>query len=116
MDTLVNLTANIDVQVMQGNKVVEIRNSGLNKGTAGMHWISKNEYDFILAIGDDFTDEDLFKILPDTAYSIRVGIIRSYARFNLHNYVEVIELLREMVGVDMTSDSINKGIRDEIPG
>ncbi len=115
MDTLVNLTANIDVQVMQGNKVVEIRNSGFNKGTAGMHWISKNEYDFILAIGDDFTDEDLFKILPDTAYSIRVGITQSYARFNLHNYVEVIELLREMVEVDMKSDSINKGIRDEIP-
>src|SRR5659263_291125 len=113
MDTLLNLTSNIDVQVMPGNKVVEIRNSGFDKGTAGMNWISRNEYDFILAIGDDFTDEDMFKILPDTAYSIRVGITQSYARFNLHNYVEVIELLREMVEVDMTSDS-NKGIRDEI--
>jgi trehalose 6-phosphate synthase/phosphatase len=115
IDTLVNLTANINVQVMQGNKVVEVRNAGFNKGTAGMQWISKNEYDFILAIGDDFTDEDLFKILPDTAYSIRVGIIQSYARFNLHNYVEVIELLRQMVEVNVTSDCINKGIRNEIP-
>jgi len=115
MDNLVNLTANIDVQVMPGNKVVEIRNSGFDKGTAGMHWISRNEYDFILAIGDDFTDEDLFKILPDTAYSIRVGITQSYARFNLYNYVEVIELLRQMVEVDLRSDSINRGILDEIP-
>lgn len=97
MDTLVNLTANIDVQVIQGNKVVEVRNAGLNKGTAGMHWISKNEYDFILAIGDDFTDEDLFRILPDTAYSIRVGVIQSYARFNLHNHIEVLELLKQIV-------------------
>ncbi|CAG0950594.1 MAG: Bifunctional trehalose-6-phosphate synthase/phosphatase [Candidatus Methanoperedens nitroreducens] len=115
MDTLVNLTANIDVQIMQGNKVVEIRNTGFNKGTAGMHWISKNEYDFILAIGDDFTDEDLFRILPDTAYSIRVGITQSYARFNLHNYVEVIELLRQMVEVNVISDIINKEIYNEIP-
>ncbi|HWQ95824.1 MAG TPA: bifunctional alpha,alpha-trehalose-phosphate synthase (UDP-forming)/trehalose-phosphatase, partial [Candidatus Methylomirabilis sp.] len=116
MDTLVNLTANIDVQVMQGKKVVEIRSAGFNKGTAGMYWISKNEYDFILAIGDDFTDEDLFKILPDTAYSIRVGITQSYARFNLHNHIEVIELLKQMIETDIISDNITKGIHNEIPG
>ncbi len=104
MDTLVNLTANIDVQVLQGNKVVEIRDAGLNKGTAGMHWISRKQYEFILAIGDDFTDEDLFRILPDTAYSIRVGVTQSYARFNLHNYIEVLELLRQILKDDMTSN------------
>lgn len=97
IDYLVNFTANLDVQVLQGSKVVEIRNSGVNKGIAGMHWISKNDFDFILAIGDDQTDEDLFRILPETAYSIRVGITRSYARFNLHNHMEVIELLEQLI-------------------
>lgn len=96
VDDLVNLTANIDVQVLQGNKVVEVRSAGINKGAAALHWISKGEFDFILAIGDDWTDEDLFKILPETAYSIKVGMTQSYARFNLNSHSEVIELLKKM--------------------
>ncbi|MEW6095834.1 MAG: bifunctional alpha,alpha-trehalose-phosphate synthase (UDP-forming)/trehalose-phosphatase [bacterium] len=100
IDYLVNFTANIDVQVLQGSKVVEIRNAGVNKGVAGLHWVSKNDFDFISAIGDDWTDEDFFKALPETAYSIRVGMSQSHARFNLHNYIEVIELLEQLVEKD----------------
>jgi len=96
-DDLISLTANIDLQILQGSKVVEIRNSGINKGVAAAHLLSKNEYDFVLAIGDDWTDEDLFKILPQEAYSLKVGIGSSYARYNLKNYKEVIKLLQEMV-------------------
>lgn len=96
VDDLVNFTANIDVQVLQGNKVVEVRNAGLNKGDAGMYCKSKGDFDFIMAVGDDWTDEDLFKVLPETAYSIRIGMTQSYARFNLHNCSEVIKLVREL--------------------
>lgn len=96
MDDLVNFTANIDVQVFQGSKVVEVRPSGVNKGTAGIYWISKNKFDFILAIGDDWTDEDLFKVLPETTYSIKVGMSSSYARFNLRNFLEVRKLIEEI--------------------
>ena len=60
-DHLLNFTANIDVQVLQGHKVVEVRHGGVNKGTAAMHWLGKDTYDFILGIGDDWTDEDLFE-------------------------------------------------------
>lgn len=94
VDDLVNFTANIDVQILQGSKVVEVRCAGLNKGVAGMHFISKDNFDFILAIGDDWTDEDLFKVLPETAYSLRVGLTQSYARFNLHSHRAVLELLQ----------------------
>ncbi|MDI6839478.1 MAG: bifunctional alpha,alpha-trehalose-phosphate synthase (UDP-forming)/trehalose-phosphatase [bacterium] len=97
IDDMVNLTANIDVQVLQGSKVVEVRTAGVDKGTSALHWISKNAFDFIMAIGDDCTDEDLFRILPETAYSIRVGMIPSYAKFNLHNYMEVRKFIEEMV-------------------
>jgi trehalose 6-phosphate synthase/phosphatase len=96
VDDLVNFTANIDVQILQGSKVVEVRCAGVNKGNAGLHFIAKDNFDFILAIGDDWTDEDLFKVLPETAYSIRVGLTQSYARFNLHNHIRVIELLKEL--------------------
>jgi trehalose 6-phosphate synthase/phosphatase len=97
IDDLVNFTANIDIQILQGSKVVEVRNTGVNKGTAGMHFISKDNFGFILAIGDDWTDEDLFRVLPPTAYSIKVGMTQSYARFNLRNYIEVRKLIEEMV-------------------
>jgi trehalose 6-phosphate synthase/phosphatase len=96
IDGLVNFTANIDLQVVRGNKVVEVRNAGVDKGNAGLYLLKRCEPDFILAIGDDWTDEDLFKVLPERAHSIRVGLGRSYARHSLHRHEEVIQLLQEL--------------------
>ena len=96
-DDLVNFTANIDIQVLQGSKVIEVRCSGVNKGIAGMYFISKNNFDFMLAIGDDYTDENLFKVIPQIAYSIKVGMTQSYAKFNLHSYIEVMRLLEQLM-------------------
>jgi trehalose 6-phosphate synthase/phosphatase len=93
-DHLLNFTASIDVQILQGSKVVEVRPAGVNKGLAALRWISSQKHDFILAIGDDWTDEDLFAILPEDAYSIRVGVTSTRARFNLKNADEVIGLLQ----------------------
>jgi len=95
MDDLVSFTANLDIQVLQGSKVVEVKCAGVNKGAAALAFLSDRP-DFILAVGDDWTDEDLFKVLPETAYSVRVGIRHSRARFNLYSHVEVLNLLREL--------------------
>ncbi|MEE8607307.1 MAG: bifunctional alpha,alpha-trehalose-phosphate synthase (UDP-forming)/trehalose-phosphatase [Nitrospiraceae bacterium] len=95
MDDLVRFTANIDIQVLRGSKAVEVRNAGVNKGIAALRWGSK-DFDFMMAIGDDWTDEDLFKVLPETAYSIRVGTTQSYARFNLPSPTEALKLLKEL--------------------
>lgn len=95
-DTLVNLTANIDLQVLAGKKVIEVRVSGINKGTAALDWMSHSRAEFVLAIGDDWTDEDLFAVLPESAYSIRVGMVQSRARFNVRSYLDVRQLLEQM--------------------
>jgi trehalose 6-phosphate synthase/phosphatase len=95
-DHLVSFTANIDVQVLQGSKVVEVRPAGINKGLAALRWISNDKRDFILAVGDDRTDEDLFANLPEDAYSIRVGMTNTRARFNLRTVDEVLELLQAL--------------------
>ncbi len=97
LDDLVHLTANIDVQVIPGNRVIEVRNAGINKGVAAKDILSRRTYDFIIAVGDDWTDEDLFRVLPESAYSIRVGVTQSYARYNLYNYLEVRDLIEEMI-------------------
>jgi trehalose 6-phosphate synthase/phosphatase len=95
-DYLINFTANQDLQIMQGKKVVETRISGISKGMAALHWLEAAEYDFILAAGDDVTDEDLFRVLPEKAFSLKVGLTASSARFNVMNHKEFITLLQEL--------------------
>jgi trehalose 6-phosphate synthase/phosphatase len=95
-DDLLNFTGNIDVQIVQGSKTVEVRSSGVGKAAALRHWLRDQEFDFVLAIGDDHDDEELFTALPARGYSIRVGIGRTNAHFNLREPKEVIKLLEEL--------------------
>jgi trehalose 6-phosphate synthase/phosphatase len=96
LDDLTGFTRNIDVQVFEGNKVIEVRNSGVNKGTAAIEWLAGRSPEFILGIGDDWTDEDLFRALPPTVFSIRVGVANTSARYYLSNHTAVRRLLREL--------------------
>lgn len=95
-DHIMTFTANIDVQVLRGSKVVEIRNAGVNKGIAARHWTNRSSYSFILAAGDDWTDEDLFKALPEEAYTVRIGITNTQARFNFRDHHEVLQMLTSL--------------------
>lgn len=97
MDHLVSYTANIDIQIMRGHKVIEVRTAGVSKGTAGQYFLVKGPFDFILSIGDDWTDEDLFGVMPELAYSIKVGIANTRARYNLRNSKDVLRLLDMLV-------------------
>ncbi|HUK42409.1 MAG TPA: bifunctional alpha,alpha-trehalose-phosphate synthase (UDP-forming)/trehalose-phosphatase, partial [Candidatus Acidoferrales bacterium] len=98
-DHLLAFTANIDVQILRGSKVIEIRNAGVNKGAAARHWLAKRNFDFVLAIGDDATDEDMFVALPPATYSFHVGRARTGARFYLRDQSEVIQLLEELASI-----------------
>lgn len=82
-DNLNEFLANTDLQLMHGKKVVEIRPGGINKGQAARYFLARDSYDFVLAAGDDWTDEDLFKVLPAGAYSIKIGYGTTDARFFL---------------------------------
>ncbi|MDY7018661.1 MAG: trehalose-phosphatase, partial [Chloroflexota bacterium] len=93
---LLNFTVDLDLQVLEGNRVIEVKNTGINKGRAALRWISREDWGFILAIGDDWTDEDVFKVLPATAWSIKVGFSSSAAKFNLGYPIQVRYLLTEM--------------------
>ncbi|HEY6193024.1 MAG TPA: bifunctional alpha,alpha-trehalose-phosphate synthase (UDP-forming)/trehalose-phosphatase [Bacteroidota bacterium] len=102
MDDLHRFTANIDLQVLQGKKIIEVRNSGINKGLAALHWFSKGSFEFIMAIGDDSTDEDLFAAMPPDAVSIRVGIGRTQARSSLRTPKDVVNLLGQLAKEQIT--------------
>lgn len=85
------------LQLMPGDKVLEIKNIEVNKGKAALSIIDHDEYDFILAFGDDYTDEDIFKALPESAITVKVGSNVSSAKFYLRNPREVRNFLRNMV-------------------
>jgi trehalose 6-phosphate synthase/phosphatase len=101
-DYLINITANMNLQVTQGSKIIEIGNAGISKGVAAGFWLSEKKYDSILAIGDDMTDEDLFKALPESAYTIKVGTSQSHARLYVESYLEVLTLLNRLVQIEAT--------------
>ena len=96
-ETLRHLTSNLNIGVLEGSKVVEIKNTGINKGRAALKWIKRKKWDFILAIGDDWTDEDIFSMLPQNAFSIRVGHGVSEARYRIDDPKAVIKLLKAML-------------------
>jgi trehalose 6-phosphate synthase/phosphatase len=96
-DALLHLTTNLDIGVLEGSKVMEIKHIGINKGRAAHRWLAKGSWDFILAIGDDVTDEDIFSVLPESAYSIKVGLGLSKAKFNIASFHEVRELLMALI-------------------
>jgi trehalose 6-phosphate synthase/phosphatase len=96
VDDLAGYTRNIDVQVLEGNKVVEVRNTGVNKGTAAVAWLAEHAPDFILGIGDDWTDEDLFRALPSSAFTVRLGVANTAARYYLSSPAMVRRVLREL--------------------
>ena len=95
-ETLYFLTSNLELDVAEGNKIVEVKNAGINKGSAAMKWMSKKNWDFMLAVGDDVTDEDLFSVLPEFAYSIKVGLAPSKAKFRFKSQKDVRSLLENL--------------------
>ena len=90
---LTSLIANDDLTVMNGNKVVEIKSSNVNKGRAAMRMVARKEYDFIFAIGDDWTDEFMFQELPKEAVTVKVGRMKTQARYFLDGPGAVRQLL-----------------------
>ncbi|MEM4445876.1 MAG: trehalose-phosphatase [Candidatus Jordarchaeales archaeon] len=97
IDVLSRLAPVLKVDVIAGNKYVEARSSGVSKGLAALHWLSKENWDFVLAMGDDTTDEEMFAALPSSAYSVKVGLSPSRARFAVESVEEARLLIGEMV-------------------
>ena len=95
-DELSYFSENTDLQVLQVSKSIEVRNVGIDKGVAAKLLLSGKTFDFVLAVGDDLADEDLFRVVPEKSYSIKVGLARSYAKFNLRNDREVVQLLTDL--------------------
>jgi len=85
-----------NLQIMRGNKVIEIKSPYHNKGSEVRRILKNHSFDFILAMGDDTTDEDTFRELPNEAYTIKIGAISEIARYNLRSQTGTLPFLKRL--------------------
>lgn len=87
-----------NLRIIDGNKIVELMNNEINKGKAVNKVFLLNNYDYVLSIGDDQTDEDMFRALLDNlnAYTIKVGEGKTVAKHKLKSVSEVLNLLSQL--------------------
>lgn len=97
---LKELISNHGLSVLEGNKVLEIKSSGVNKGKAAGKLLIQNKHDFIFAIGDDWTDEFLFKELPESAVTVKVGLKKTAATYFVNETSRVRSLLNKFIEID----------------
>ncbi|MEP5612570.1 MAG: bifunctional alpha,alpha-trehalose-phosphate synthase (UDP-forming)/trehalose-phosphatase [Cyclobacteriaceae bacterium] len=87
-----------DIQVQEGDMVIEVKHSQVNKGTAVANWLQQETYDFYMACGDDWTDEDTFKAMPEETHTIKVGAASSAAKYRVESYKDIRVLLQSLSG------------------
>lgn len=108
-DALRYLLPEYDLQLLMGDKVIEVKINLLNKGKAAREVVDHYDPDFIFAIGDDSTDEDMFYELPDTAITVKVGNKQTLARYYIENQEEVLNLLQELTSRKTETSSSKNG-------
>lgn len=95
VDNLLSITQNMNLQVFHGNKMVEVY-YGIDKSEVAQHWLNQKNYDFILALSADWSDEELFHNLPEHSYSIKIGHIYTEARYILKDQKDAVKLLTDL--------------------
>ena len=89
--------ANVPVEILPGDKVVEVRPHGVHKGLAVRDVLARAPLDqLLLAMGDDRTDEDLFAALPPGSVAVHVGPAPSAAPVRLRDVRAARAVLAEI--------------------
>lgn len=97
VNELIGPVSRHNLQIMRGNKIVEIKSPDYHKGSEVERLLSQKDYDFVLAIGDDTTDDDMFRALPAHGISIKVGDFSEAAQYRLPWQDEVVPFLEGLI-------------------
>jgi len=93
-EVLGSVIHSLSLSLQEGNKVLEVKDSRVNKGQSASVFIQNQPYDFVLGVGDDYTDEDLFAALPPDAYAVKVGMGATGAKYRLNTWRSMRRLLK----------------------
>ena len=97
IETVLNSLLTDQFQILNLNKAIEITSRKFDKGSAVDQLRKNKNYDHILCIGDDVTDENMFKSLDKNSTSIKVGTKNTIAKFYIKDTKGVIDLLSELI-------------------
>jgi trehalose 6-phosphate synthase/phosphatase len=97
VNALIGPCSRLNLQIVPGNKVVEIKPPDFTKGSEVIRRMEQHNYDFILAIGDDTTDEDMFRVLPPDGVSIKVGNFSQAAKYRIPLQSSVVPFLNNLI-------------------
>ncbi|KAG5532042.1 hypothetical protein RHGRI_026606 [Rhododendron griersonianum] len=115
LDHLESVLANEPVTVKSGQNIVEVKPQGVSKGLVAKRLLSTMQdrgmlADFVLCIGDDRSDEDMFEVItssidgPSIARNAEVfacTVCRkpSKAKYYLDDSVEIVRLMQGLASV-----------------
>lgn len=97
LKTVLSSLISDQLSMMDMDKALEVIDRQIDKGTAVAEMIGQHPYDFILCIGDDVTDENMFVALPDDAFTIKVGKKPTIASYSIAGVAKVKELLSAII-------------------
>ena len=90
--------SNQPLEVLEGNKVIEIRLRGISKAVVAQRQEAGTAR-IAVAFGDDRTDADLFNALPSGSVTIAVGDTLRVGRFRVASFRDVRRLLRTLIEI-----------------
>ena len=99
-ETLHGMIKTSNLELQEGNKVLEIKDNKVNKGQVASKLLSEGIYDFVLGAGDDATDEHLFSVLPKDGYPVKIGLHKTCARYRLKSWRSMRNLLGRFAEMD----------------
>ncbi|XP_028767133.1 alpha,alpha-trehalose-phosphate synthase [UDP-forming] 6 [Neltuma alba] len=115
LDHLESVLANEPVTVKSGQNIVEVKPQGVSKGIVVKRLLStmqENEIspDFVLCIGDDRSDEDMFEVISSSlagptlapkaeVFACTVGRKPSKAKYYLDDTAEIVRLMQGLACV-----------------
>lgn len=111
VNALISICSRQNLQILQGNKVVEIKSPDYTKGSEVNRLLQSGNYDFILAMGDDTTDDDMFQVLPSWAETIKIGHVSECALYNLPSQSETLPFLRALMERKSTGEGVRGGFK-----
>ncbi|XP_072995917.1 probable alpha,alpha-trehalose-phosphate synthase [UDP-forming] 9 [Typha latifolia] len=122
LDHLESVLANEPVVVKRGQHIVEVKPQGASKGLTVEKLIGRlvnyqKPPDFLMCIGDDRSDEDMFEIINNAAsssllpvapevFACTVGQKPSKAKYYVDDTSEVIRLLEGIAAISTYNDKI----------
>jgi trehalose 6-phosphate synthase/phosphatase len=96
IETVLNSLLTDQFQILNLDKAIEVTSRKFDKGSAVNELTKNKTYDHIVCIGDDVTDENMFKSLNENSTTIKVGIKNTRARYYIEDPKGVVNLLNDI--------------------